>query len=212
MTQLSLTASLRRLRGFLAVTLASLLLLPAPVAAAQAASAMSAAAAPAPRELHIVILDGEGALNNIRQRTAREPIVQVQDENHKPVAGAIVLFFIHSGSTGAGATFGGATSLSVTTGADGEARATGLRPNNSSGQYAISVEATFGAMVTTAVINQANELGMSTSTGKLVRHGLSPRNWLIIGGVAVAAGVATAVVLTRNKGAVITTGKGTVAP
>ena len=212
MTQLSLTASLRRLRGFLAVTLASLLLLPAPIAAAQAASAMSAAAAPAPRELHIVILDGEGALNNIRQRTAREPIVQVQDENHKPVAGALVLFFVHSGPTGAGATFGGAPSLSVTTGADGEARAAGLRLNGTAGQYSISVEATYGAMATTAVINQTNELGISTSTGKVVHHGLSTRNWLIIGGVAVAAGVVTAVVLTRSKGAVITPGNGTVAP
>ena len=32
--------------------------------------------------LNLVVLEGEGATNNIRQRTAREPIVQVQDENH----------------------------------------------------------------------------------------------------------------------------------
>ena len=42
----------------------------------------------APPELNIVIVDGEGDTNNIRQHTAREPIVQVEDENHKPVAGS----------------------------------------------------------------------------------------------------------------------------
>ena len=42
--------------------------------------------------LNLVVLEGEGATNNIRQRTAREPIVRVEDENHRPVAGAIVVF------------------------------------------------------------------------------------------------------------------------
>ena len=43
-------------------------------------------------ELNIVIVEGEGATNNIRQRVARQPIIQVEDENHKPVAGAVVVF------------------------------------------------------------------------------------------------------------------------
>src|SRR5271163_2790014 len=53
------------------------------------------AAAPPP-SLRIVILEGEDVSNNIKERTAREPIIQVQDENHKPVAGAAVLFSIDS--------------------------------------------------------------------------------------------------------------------
>ena len=52
------------------------------------------AQAPEPKQLTISILEGEGAINNIRQRTAREAIVQVQDENHKPVAGVAVTFFL----------------------------------------------------------------------------------------------------------------------
>src|SRR4051794_34631391 len=35
---------------------------------------------------------GDGAINSIRQRTAREPIDQVQDRNRRPVAGAVVMF------------------------------------------------------------------------------------------------------------------------
>src|SRR6202161_2399484 len=56
-------------------------------------------------KLNLVIVEGEGAINNIRQRTAREPIVQVEDENHKPVAGAAVIFTLPG--QGAGGTFGG---------------------------------------------------------------------------------------------------------
>ena len=65
------------------------------------------AAEPAPQgpRLSVVIVEGEGAINNIRQRTAREPIVEVQDENHKPVAGAVVVFTVLPSNGGAGASF-----------------------------------------------------------------------------------------------------------
>src|ERR1041385_9431846 len=42
--------------------------------------------------LSITIVEGEGAINNVRQRVNREPIVQVEDNNRKPVAGAVVVF------------------------------------------------------------------------------------------------------------------------
>ena len=47
-----------------------------------------------PTKLDISILEGEGSINNIRQRVAREAMVQVDDENHKPVAGVAVTFFL----------------------------------------------------------------------------------------------------------------------
>ena len=50
--------------------------------------------------LVITILEGEGALNDIRQRTAREPIIEVRDENHKPIAGAVVLFTLQGSGPG----------------------------------------------------------------------------------------------------------------
>jgi hypothetical protein len=84
---------------------------------------------PAPTKLNITILEGEGALNNVRQRVSREPIVQVEDENRKPVAGAAVTFLLPN--QGAGATFAdGARSLTVVTDNKGQAIARGLRPNN----------------------------------------------------------------------------------
>src|ERR1700691_5422195 len=86
--------------------------------------------------LNLVIVEGDGAINNIRQRTAREPIVQVTDENHKPVAGAAVLFLLPE--HGAGGTFAdGSHSLSVVTDSAGRAKAHGIHLNATQGQFQI---------------------------------------------------------------------------
>jgi hypothetical protein len=125
----------------------------------------------APQKLMITILDGDGALNNIRQRDAREPIAQVTDENHKPVAGALVLFTIHGGPGGAGATFNGAQTLTVRTGSDGIARASGMQLTRSPGSFTISVSASVavaaGVVVVASevLIHQSNIIGaLSTAT------------------------------------------------
>jgi hypothetical protein len=124
-----------------------------------------------PQKLMITILDGDGALNNIRQRDAREPIVQVTDENHKPVAGALVLFTIHGGANGASATFEGAQTLTVRTGEDGIAHASGMQVAKSPGSFTVSVTATatVAAGVTIAaaqvLIHQSNFIGaLSTAS------------------------------------------------
>src|SRR5436309_12779163 len=91
-----------------------------------------AAQEPAPR-LNIVIVEGEGAINNIRQRTAREEIVQVEDENHQPVAGAAVSFLLpDSGPSG---TFANGTRVfSTVTDSKGQAMAR-FQPNNEAGNF-----------------------------------------------------------------------------
>jgi hypothetical protein len=132
------------------------LILAAAVAVPVHAQILKASPEGAPQKLFISILDGEGALNNIRQRDAREPVVQVTDENHKPVSGALVLFLIHNGGHGATATFNGAQSLTVTTGADGTAHGSGLQVGRNPGTYTIAVTATVGIIVATAVIHQSN--------------------------------------------------------
>jgi hypothetical protein len=95
-----------------------------------------------PQKLFVTILDGENALNNIRQRDAREPVVQVTDENHKPVAGVALHFLIHDEARGANASFNGASSFATTTGPDGMAKTTGLQVGHTPGTYTITVTAT----------------------------------------------------------------------
>lgn len=134
--------------------------------------------------LNLVVLEGEGATNNIRQRTAREPVVQVQDENHKPVAGAIVVFTLPS--NGAGGTFAnGARTLSMVSDNQGRAVARGFHPNGLKGQFQIRVNATSGSLAAAIAISQTNVAvavaGASVGSGKLIAV-------LVAVGAAAAAG------------------------
>jgi hypothetical protein len=218
-----------RMRRLLAATLL-LLLLPLPRLAAQGVAA--AAQSVAPTMLHIDILEGEGALNNIRERTAREPIIQVTDQNHKPVAGALVVFSLVHSSSGADGVFttptGTASTFRTTTDAQGHAIAHGLQPNATAGQFSIAVEASVGSVTSVAVIHMINSLFGGTSstnpgttsgdnpastTTSTTSHGIHifhfvPR-WAIIGGaVVVTATVVAVVVATRSSGATISAGTG----
>lgn len=140
-----------------------------------------------PKQLNIVIVEGDGVINNVRQRVAREPIIQVEDENHKPVAGAVVTFLLPG--NGPGATFAnGANSLTAVTGPDGRAVARGLQANNHKGQYQmrITVSAAGGATATAAITmsNVAAAAALGTTAIWAI---------VLIAGAAAAAGIALGV-------------------
>ncbi len=136
--------------------------------------------------LNLVVLEGEGATNNIRQRTAREPIVQVQDENHKPVAGAIVVFTLPS--NGAGGVFAnGAKTLSMVSDNQGQAVARGFSPNGLKGQYQIRVSATHQGQTASTSINQTNAVvAASAAAGAGISAKLIAV--LVVAGAAAAGG------------------------
>jgi hypothetical protein len=149
------------------------------------------AQAPEPAKLNIVILEGEGAINNLRQRVARESIVQVEDENHRPVAGAAVMFFLPD--NGASGVFpNGSRSLTMTTDQSGKAVARGIRPNQLSGDMQIRVNASYKGLTANAVIHQKNAVAAAAAgaiSGKLLA--------LMIAGAAAGATVG-AVLATRG--------------
>jgi len=111
-----------------------------------------------PTRINIVILDGEGAINSTRQRVAREPIVQVEDENHKPVAGAAVTFFL-PGDGASGVFPNGSRSITMLTDDQGKAVARGIHTNKLAGKMQIRVEASFQGVTSNAVISQTTLLG-----------------------------------------------------
>ena len=166
--------------------------------------------------LNLVVLEGEGATNNIRQRTAREPVVQVQDENHKPVAGAIVVFTLPS--NGAGGTFAnGARTLSMVSDSQGRAVARGFHPSGQ-GQFQIRVSATSSGLAAAIAISQTNVAiavaGASAGSGKLIAL-------LVAVGAAAAAGGAYYATHNGNgggapsviqPGTTIAAGSGSVSP
>jgi hypothetical protein len=172
------------------------------------------AAPPAPA-LKIVILEGEDVSNNIKERTAREPIVQVEDENHKPVGGATVLFSISSQTGHAGATFASnAKTFSGQTDANGRITARGFHPNGHAGQFHINVTASKGQMVSHTTIAQTNVAAAASAatttgiTGFVATHVLVVS---VVAGAVVAGSVTAGVVASNNNSTTtITTGTGTV--
>ncbi len=165
----------------LAVVLAVFLLQNSPVGAQEA-----------PVKLNIVIVEGEGAINNVRQRVAREPIIQVEDENRKPIAGAAVTFLLPN--QGAGATFAnGARTLTITTDSKGQAVARSLRPNNVNGQYQIRVNASFQGQTASTTISQTNAVVAAVAGAAGVGISAKLLALIIAAGAAVAAGTVVAV-------------------
>ena len=142
-------------------------------------------------QLNIVIVEGDGAINNIKQRTAREPIVQVEDQNHKPIAGAAVVFLLpDQGASGVFAN--GSHTLTVMTDAQGRAVARGFRPNNVQGKLQMRVTASHQGQTASATISQTNAAGAAAAGA--VSAGISAKliTILAIAGAAVAGGVVAA--------------------
>jgi hypothetical protein len=146
--------------------------------------------------LNLVVIEGEGATNNIRQRTAREPIVQVEDENHKPIAGAIVVFTLPS--NGAGGTFAnGARTLSIVSDSKGQAVARGFRPNGLKGQYQIRVNASYQNQTASTNINQSNA---AVAAAGAASTGMSAKLIAVLAVVGAAAAAGGAYYATHNGG------------
>jgi hypothetical protein len=150
-----------------------------------------------PASLQIIIVEGEGAINNVKQRVNREPIVQVEDENRKPVAGAAIIFFLPN--DGPGGTFAnGSSTFTTTSNSQGQAVARGIRFNNQAGSMQVRVTASFGGQTASAIINQTNVLGVAASGASV--GGLSLATKLLIIGAVVGAGVAAGVVIANHGG------------
>lgn len=109
-----------------------------------------------PSGFHISVIDGDGALNSLQGHDAHEPVIQVEDSKHKPVAGAYVEF--DAPNNGPGALFGnGSSHFASTTNADGIATAPGLRNNGVTGSFVIQVHVSFeGQSIGEAAVHQTN--------------------------------------------------------
>jgi hypothetical protein len=139
-----------------------------------------------PAKLNVNVIAGAGAVNDVRQRAARDIAVEIDDENDHPVAGAMVTFF--APNQGAGGSFvGDSHLLTVMTGSDGRAVAKDFRPNDVAGDYNIQVTAALGDEVANATISQSNQVPAETHASR--HSGMSGKKI----GIIVAAGAAVAV-------------------
>jgi hypothetical protein len=147
-----------------------------------------------PTEISIVVMDGEGAVNNVGQRSTHDLVIRVEDEAQKPIIGAAVVFTLPT--DGPSGEFGnGSKTLIVTTDSRGQAAATNLKVNQISGKLQIHVNASFKGRTARTNITQFN---MSVP-GKRAGGGGSSKTLLIVLAVAGAA-AAGGIAATMGKG------------
>lgn len=145
-------------------------------------------------ELRIVIVEGDGTINNIRQRVNVEPVIEVRDQNNKLVEGAAVVFFLPA--QGPGGTFSNGTkTLTTSTDRMGRAAARGIRPNNQTGRFDIRVTASHEGATASATITQTNISGSTPGGGGM---GVGTKAWIIL--AICGAAVAGAVLAATHKG------------
>jgi len=151
-----------------------------------------------PAKLTISILEGEGSINNIHQRVAREAMVQVQDENHKPVAGAAVTFFLPENGP-SGMFSNGTRTLTVMTDDTGRAVARGIVPNKVAGEMQVRVVAKFKTLTGETIIHQQNVAAAAAAATGATAGVISGKVLAIILTVA-AAGLAGGVIAATRSG------------
>ncbi len=119
---------------------------------------------PAAPRFKINVLRGEGAQNRVTKgRATSQAVIEVRDENDRPVAGAIVTFTMPTIGPGGVFTSGGAVTT-VTTNAAGQATAT-FTPNAVAGSYNINVSASMQGQTATASISQTNLAAAAAAGG-----------------------------------------------
>jgi hypothetical protein len=172
-------------------------------------------APPPAGQLNIVVLEGAGGINNIRARTGQAPAVRVEDEQKHVIPGAVVVFLLPSQGP-SGSFSKGDKTLTVTTDAQGQAAAVGLKPNSMSGQVDIRVNASYQGRTARATITQFNMAVPSAKggSGKIVII-------LAIAGAAAAGGAIASMHKGGSSSSVapvapapigITPGTGTIGP
>ena len=163
--------------------------------------------------LQVLILEGDGVTNMIRQRAGRDVVVQVRDDNGQPVSQAAVIFFLPN--QGPGGTFpDGSLTLATTTNNQGQAAARGIRINAQPGTMQIRIVASYGGQTANAIAAQANAAGgtsgggMSFTTRLLIIAGLAGAG--IAAGAAVGKGGTSSSSPTTPPGITISVGTPTV--
>ncbi len=174
--------------------------------ASQAAPVTAPAPLPTVEGLKVVVLAGREEVNDIQRKVMAPLVVEVLDQNDRPVEGAEVIFRFPL--EGPSATFaGGRTSLSVRTNGQGEAAATNWMANSQTGRFQVHVNASYGNQVGQVTFSMANATKVNRANAAVLGPGREKRGswfsptWVKIavaaGGAALVAGI---ILATRGGG------------
>ena len=164
-------------------------------------------------------LAGNGEMNDLEHKVMAPLVVQVLDQNDKPVQGAEVVFRFPS--SGPGAAFAdGKLTQSVRANGTGEAAAMHWMANSQVGSFEVHVTATYGNEIGEATVRMSNvasvapgvNISASQTVGVKKSHWYSP-TWVKIALIAGAAGAGVGIWLgLRGGGHATTTAPITVTP
>jgi len=145
-------------------------------------------------DLRIIVLQGEGAINNVQTHLGTAPVIEVRDRNDQPLDGATVVFELPR--TGAGGSFP-AEQLTFTgrTNRQGQVGTPTFLPNHQTGRFSVNVTANLGNSVGYARIRQTNsERALSGDTTRAHKS----NTWKVLGILAAGAAVGGVVLATRG--------------
>jgi hypothetical protein len=149
-------------------------------------------ALPIVENLKVLVLAGEGEMNDMERRNMAPVVVEVRDQNDRPIESADVTFrFPPSGPS---AYFAGPKlAQTVRTNVQGQAAATGLTANGQVGLFKITVTAVYGNQMGKGTINMTNVTRiteeMIQEEKKKERHWYQSWKWwtVILAGAAAAS-------------------------
>lgn len=136
------------------------------------------------QKFRLVVVRGEGDQHNVKKgRATSQAVVEVRDENDRPVAGVLLTFTLPNQGA-SGAFVGGSQMTTVATGPTGQASVT-FTPNNLQGAFSLKVSGAVQGQSLAATIAQTNiAIGAAAlSTGAIIAI------VAVAAGAAVGAGV-----------------------
>jgi hypothetical protein len=175
------------------------LALPSPSGAQQpAAPAKPLAPLATVRSLKVRALAGNNEMNDLERKVMAPLVVQVVDQNDRPVEGAEVVFRFPV--KGPSAVFGDqTTSQTVRSNADGQAAATGWMANNEVGSFQVRVTASRGNDIGDTTITMTNATRI-VEEGRMKPKRWWSSRWVKIGILAGAGAAAAAAILVTRGG------------
>jgi len=155
---------------------------------------------PMVQDLRVIPLAGNNEKNDLERKIMAPLVVEVLDQNSRPVEGADVVFRFPL--NGPGATFRNQqTSKTVKSDGKGQASATGWMANNELGSFQVRVTASYGNETGETTLTMTNAPRV-TPEDKKVKHGRSwwSSPWVKVAVIGGAAAVVAGVVVATTGG------------
>ena len=162
---------------------------------------------PMVQSLKILVLTGEQEMNDLERRVMATLVVEIRDQNDRPVEGADVTFRFPA--SGPGATFRDEkVTNTVRTNVQGQAQATGWSANSLVGPFTVNVTATYGNQMGQGTVHMLNVTRVTddmTKDRKRKRAWWASRKWQFLMAAGAGAAITGIVLAARGSGSAAAT-------